>query len=73
MMKKILFVSFLIIVLSLLSCTQKSGEKDNIPKAPGMKYKHYSPKASVFILSFSNILNKKVCDLPESKIVWIEA
>ncbi len=25
-------------------------KKDDIPKAPGMKYKHYSPKASVFIL-----------------------
>ncbi len=25
-------------------------KKDDIPKAPGMKYKHYSPKASVYIL-----------------------
>lgn len=24
--------------------------KDNIPKAPGMKYKHYSPRAQVYIL-----------------------
>ncbi len=30
-----------------------SGEvqSDGVPKAPGMKYKHYSPKASVYILS----------------------
>lgn len=27
--------------------------KDNIPKAPGMKYKHYSPKAQVYIMSGS--------------------
>ncbi len=25
-------------------------KKDDIPKAPGMKYKHYSPKAAVYIL-----------------------
>ncbi len=25
-------------------------KKDDIPKAPGMKYKHYSPRASVYIL-----------------------
>ncbi len=29
-------------------------KKDDIPKAPGMKYKHYSPKAPVYILRGSD-------------------
>ncbi len=29
-------------------------KKDDIPKAPGMKYKHYSPKGQVYILSGEN-------------------
>ena len=33
------------------------GEKD-IPKAPGMKYKHYSPNAEVFIASKENFVEK---------------
>lgn len=37
---------------------------DGVPKAPGMKYKHYSPKAQVYILkgdmeSVSDFLNKR--------------
>ena len=40
-------------------------KKDDIPKAPGMKYKHYSPKAPVYILggdekSVSEFLAKRV-------------
>lgn len=29
-------------------------KKDDVPKAPGMKYKHYSPKAPVYIVKGSN-------------------
>ncbi|HEX2924719.1 MAG TPA: L-threonylcarbamoyladenylate synthase [Ruminiclostridium sp.] len=40
---------------------------DNVPKSPGMKYKHYSPKAHVIIVESNNI-NKQsdvVCQLAE--------
>lgn len=35
-------------------------ENNQSPKAPGMKYKHYSPKADVFIIdgNFKNVANK---------------
>jgi L-threonylcarbamoyladenylate synthase len=41
---------------------------DNIPKSPGMKYKHYAPKAHVIIVK-GNINNqvKKILDVAEEK------
>jgi len=38
---------------------------DNVPKSPGMKYKHYAPKAHVIIVKGSNNGNQivKICDL----------
>ncbi|HEY5582949.1 MAG TPA: L-threonylcarbamoyladenylate synthase [Ruminiclostridium sp.] len=42
---------------------------DNVPKSPGMKYKHYAPKAHVIIVKGKNINNQvmKICDLAENK------
>ncbi len=39
--------------------------QDNVPKSPGMKYKHYAPKAHVIIVKGENINNQamKICDL----------
>lgn len=44
-------------------------DKDNVPKSPGMKYKHYAPKAHVIIVKGENINNqvKKICDLAVNK------
>lgn len=44
------------------SVTTKTGEKE-VPKAPGMKYRHYAPKTPVFIVSgtieaFEEAINK---------------
>lgn len=38
---------------------------DNVPKSPGMKYKHYSPKAHVIIVKGSNNVNQiaRICDM----------
>jgi len=42
---------------------------DNIPKSPGMKYKHYAPKAHVIIVKGENINNQvmKICELAANK------
>jgi L-threonylcarbamoyladenylate synthase len=42
---------------------------DNVPKCPGMKYKHYSPKAHVTLVRSENIDNqvKKIFDLAKNK------
>jgi len=42
---------------------------DNIPKSPGMKYKHYAPKAHVIIVKGENINNQvtKICNLAAEK------
>lgn len=42
---------------------------DNIPKCPGMKYKHYSPKAHVTLVRSENIDNqvRKILDLAKNK------
>lgn len=43
-------------------------DAQNIPKSPGMKYKHYAPKAHVIIVKGRNTGNQvlKICDLAES-------
>jgi L-threonylcarbamoyladenylate synthase len=42
---------------------------DNIPKSPGMKYKHYSPNAHVIIVKGEDISNQviKICELAANK------
>ena len=42
---------------------------DNVPKCPGMKYKHYSPKAHVTLVRSRNMDNqvKKILDLAKIK------
>lgn len=42
---------------------------DNVPKCPGMKYTHYSPKAHVTLVRSENIDNqvKKIFDLAKNK------
>lgn len=42
---------------------------DNIPKSPGMKYKHYAPKAHVILVQGGNINNQitKICNLAVEK------
>lgn len=42
-------------------------ENDNIPKAPGMKYRHYSPKADLIIVSGSNDIESKINSLASQK------
>lgn len=41
---------------------------DNVPKSPGMKYKHYAPKAHVTIVKSDNVENQvmKICELAEN-------
>lgn len=43
---------------------------NNIPKSPGMKYRHYSPKAHVIIVNAKNIDNqvKKITELANQSI-----
>lgn len=37
---------------------------ENTPRCPGMKYRHYAPKASVYVLEYKNELDKKrVCEM----------
>ncbi len=40
---------------------------DNVPKCPGMKYKHYAPKAQVTLIKSKDINTqvKKICELAE--------
>lgn len=40
---------------------------DNVPKCPGMKYKHYAPKAQVILVKSKDINNQviKICELAE--------
>jgi len=42
--------------------------EDNVPKSPGMKYKHYAPKAHVIIVKGEHINNQvvKICELAEN-------
>lgn len=51
-------------------------KKDDIPKAPGMKYKHYSPKASVYILkgspSNASMFLKKRCAFGKVAVLGFE-
>ena len=52
-------------------------KKDNIPKAPGMKYKHYSPKGQTFILrgdvsDVSEFLKKRAKFNPVAVLIFDE-
>ncbi len=44
---------------------------ENIPKSPGMKYKHYAPKAHVIIVKSTNTNNQvlKICDLAQTNAI----
>ncbi len=47
--------------LEMDKCILNKADKDFVPKAPGMKYKHYAPKAKVIIVkgnNFTEFINK---------------
>ncbi len=53
-------------VIGKVKSSKKAVDDDKTPKCPGMKYRHYAPKASVYVLEYENALDaQKVCDLIE--------
>ena len=51
-------------VIGEVKSSKKAIADDKTPKCPGMKYRHYAPKASVYVLEYEKLLDtQKVCDL----------